>query len=132
MTPKQLLTHVRKLNENGSVTAALTHALGPGRRTPWYRHQKEHWEGWLGEYDGPGAYDRNDWHRDAGYVYGHIQCAPMLLWLAEAAGLPKSTLTSAKQAVLKAGTSPAGQCAALRRVIPWSHVEGALSTRGSR
>jgi hypothetical protein len=27
----------------------------PGK---WYRTQQEHWLGWLGEYDGPGAYDR--------------------------------------------------------------------------
>ena len=53
----------------------------------WYRTQKEHWLGWLGEYHGPGAYGRApSEERDARFVYNHIVCPEMLLWLIEASG----------------------------------------------
>ena len=31
----------------------------------WYRTQKEHWLGWLSQYEGPGAYGRTGPARDA-------------------------------------------------------------------
>jgi hypothetical protein len=34
----------------------------------WYRAKKEHWLGWLGAYDGPGAYERANWNRSPGFV----------------------------------------------------------------
>jgi hypothetical protein len=33
------------------------------------------------------------------YIYGHIHCAPMLLWLAEVAGVPKGQVRDADRAL---------------------------------
>ncbi|TSD85647.1 hypothetical protein FFK22_026530 [Mycobacterium sp. KBS0706] len=86
----------------------------------WYSTQQEHWLGWLREYDGPGAYNRSTLRgRSAEYAYNHIQCAPMLLWLAEAVEVPEKTLRTASSAAAAAGSRSAAQCAALRREIPW-------------
>ena len=64
----------RVQSDNGIVTAGVVAHRSIGefiaaiRRLPadppygdpnvWYPNQKEHWLGWLREYDGPGAYDR--------------------------------------------------------------------------
>jgi hypothetical protein len=58
----------------------------PPSHSPSHR---AHWLGWLQEYDGPGYYNRKVPRkpRSFGYIYGHIHCAPMLLWLAEVAGV---------------------------------------------
>lgn len=130
MSPRVLARRIKPLDPGGPVTASLTKALQAGKPgTAWYETQQEHWEGWLREYDGPGYYGRKNPDRDAEYIYNHIQCAPMLLWLAEAAGVPRKTLLTAKRAVLAAGPSYARQCASLRRVIPWAEVRGALEGR---
>lgn len=89
----------------------------------WYRHQKEHWLGWLENYRRRGRHGR-----DAAYVYDHIQCAPMVLWLCEATRLPTARLERASKAVIAAGRNGASQCAALRRILPWDDVHEALAT----
>ena len=98
MTPRTLRRHILKLREVQPITESLERALrrrdASGRPT-WYRSQKEHWVGWLGEYDGPGFYGRRNWDRSAAFVYNHINCAPMVLWLAEALGIPKTVLRAA-------------------------------------
>jgi hypothetical protein len=135
MTPGRLRSVIARLPPNGRATAALTRALSAkhGARKTWYRTQKEHWLGWLREYEGPGAYGRQQWRgRDARFVYNHIQCAPMLLWLAEAVGVPRALLVLAKQKVLRAGKSGARQCRALRETIPWEIVDILLSKERSR
>lgn len=39
----------------------------------WYRTQKEHWLGWLRDYDCPGAYGRKvTGGRDSHFVYNHV------------------------------------------------------------
>jgi hypothetical protein len=63
----------------------------------WYRSQKEHWLGWLSEYDGPGYYGRKNPDRSAEFVYNHINCAPMVLWLGEASGISIAKLRAATQ-----------------------------------
>ena len=40
--------------------------------------------GWLLEYEGSAYYGRKNLHRAAEFIYNHIVCQPMLLWLAEA------------------------------------------------
>ena len=49
----------------------------------WYLTQKEHWIGWLLEYNGPGAYGRKTTDgRDAKFVYNHVVQPEMLVYLA--------------------------------------------------
>lgn len=121
MTPDELLEHVQGLPAKpGPYTVKLASLAKDGRS------QKQHWIGWLSEYDGPGFYGRSNGKRDARYIYGHIQCPPMLLWLAEAAGVAGELVTAAAAAV-KPGDRVTTQCAALRRIIPWAVVERRLT-----
>lgn len=128
MTIAQLRQHVARFSPDGPQTEALQHAVRARfkKRDVWYRTQKEHWTGWLSNYDGPGYYGRQRWDRDAQFVYNHIQCAPMLLWLAEAAGVPSAKVTAASAAVLAAGPRLSSQVRALRQILPWSLIEATL------
>ena len=102
---------------------ALTKQGSWSREGVWYRSQKQHWTGWLSEYQGPGAYRRKGGrNRDAEFAYNHIVCPPMLLWLAEAAGAPRSLLGKAAREALAASPSLPSKCAAIRRNIPWSLI----------
>jgi len=100
MTIPELRQHVARLSPDGPHTEALQHAVRARfkKRDVWYRTQKEHWTGWLRNYDGLGYYGRLRWDRDAQFVYNHVQCAPMLLWLAEAAGAPLEKVAEASMA----------------------------------
>ncbi len=130
MTPADLLRRIEHLPRDTKRHKAMEQALqiGAGFGRAWYGSQKEHWQRWLAEYSGPGAYGRSArGERPARYVYNHIRCAPMLFWLAEAAGVAGDRLERGYRAVLKEKTSNGGtQCAALRRVIPWEAVFAAL------
>ena len=95
-----------------------------------YGSQKEHWLGWLREYNGPGAYGRqNGKTRDAQFAFNHGQCAPMLFWLAEALEMPDARLTLAYSAIIAAPYRGSSQCGALRKVIAWPEIENALANR---
>jgi hypothetical protein len=131
MTPDELAKQIQRLPAQLPLTTAfqkrLIHDAGGTEQHVWYSSQKEHWTGWLSEYDGPGAYGRKIWRdRDAKFVYNHINNAAMLIWLAEASGLPDSTVLEAQQAALDAGPNFARMCAAVRRIIPFADVERAL------
>lgn len=106
-------------------------SIGTGYQEAWYRSQKEHWLGWLAAYDGPGAYGRATHSgRDAQFIYNHIQCAPMLFWLAEAVEVDPEILKSAFSAVIGSPRRGASQCGALRKIIPWNAIAENL-THGS-
>jgi hypothetical protein len=129
MTPRELRAHIRPLPEYMPRTCAMEKAIGVGAGFDgaWYRSQKEHWLGWLAEYYGPGAYGRSEKSlRTAKYAYNHIQCAPMLFWLAEALGAQEHGLKTGFDEVVGISEKGAPQCAALRRCIPWSEIERAL------
>lgn len=96
----------------------------PGK---WYTTQKEHWLGWLSEYGGPGAYGRTGpvTKRNARFAYNHIVEVKMLLWLIKAAGVPAARVRKAQLAAARA-SSLSGKSAAVRRYVPWEHVQMAL------
>jgi len=130
MSPRELRDHIKRLDPSTPRHKELEKALkeGVGFGNAWYSSQKEHWLGWLAEYEGPGAYGRqtDKRGRDAEYVYNHIQCAPMLFWLIEALGFADIELDKAHLAVAEAPKRNASQCAALRKVVPWERVATAL------
>ncbi len=118
MTPKGLARKITKLRPT-LVIRGVWRSEGV-----WYKSQKEHWLGWLSEYDGPGAYDRKTRQgRSARFVYNHINCPPMLLWLAEAVGVPKGKVLAAKRSALATSKTRGGHCAAIRKAIPWQAIE---------
>jgi hypothetical protein len=92
----------------------------------WYTTQKQHWLGWLGEYDGPGAYARMPGkQRDAKFAYNHIVCPEMLLWLIEAAGV-RQDLVQAARSACGTGTTLMQKSGAIRRHVPWAEVYDVL------
>jgi hypothetical protein len=122
MSPKQLAKHIQSLPARPAITSAFE-ALSLGSRKVWYTSQKQHWLGWLSEYDGPGYYGRKDWRRSAEFVYKHVVCPPMVLWLGEASGVPKHKVKRARDAALASGRYYAAQSSAIRRIITWSEIE---------
>jgi hypothetical protein len=132
MKPAELRKVIEGLDEAGPFHKRLERdlAIGASFSRAWYSSQKEHWLGWLVEYDGPGAYGRSNWaNRSAEFVYNHIQCAPMLLWLAEALSVSTDRLQQASEAVKAAGARSASQCAALRIQLPWALIERQIVAR---
>lgn len=131
MTPKSLRSRIAKLNVAAPVTESYARALEFREiwtsEGVWYKSQKEHWLGWLEQYDGPGAYGRKTHGgRTAEFVYNHINCPPMLLWLAEAAGVSRKELLVARKRALAGPPQRGSHCAVLRKVISWSAIEEKL------
>ncbi|MBR0405923.1 MAG: hypothetical protein IJI68_12125, partial [Eggerthellaceae bacterium] len=58
MTPGGLARKIKTLRATRPITASYARTLeirGIWKSEGvWYRSQKEHWLGWLSEYDGPG------------------------------------------------------------------------------
>jgi hypothetical protein len=133
MTPQRLARKIKKCRVTQPITASYERALERegiwSAEGVWYRSQKEHWSGWLSEYNGPGAYNRKTRRgRSAEFVYNHINCPPMLLWLAEAAGVPKTNVLAAKRSALAARQTRGTHCAVIRKFIPWQAIEEKLRT----
>jgi hypothetical protein len=68
------------------------------------------------------------------YIFGHIHCSPMLLWLAEAAGVHRILVAEADRVMRKlvaSGLSDSNPKAgvAFRNVIDWRLIEAALIER---
>ena len=128
LTPGQLRRKIADLPAHQSLTVDYEDALrarSARLRPTWYATQKQHWLGWLSGYDGPGAYGRSNWDRSAEFVYNHICCPPMLVWLAEAAGVPAAGVRQAIASALSRSNRGA-QCAAIRHVIPWDEIEARM------
>lgn len=88
----------------------------------WYKTQKEHWLGWLGEYNFAGAYGRDvSKKRDAKFAYNHIVNYQMLLWIIQAAGVKKSLVKLAKSACDQV-TTMHQKSAAIRKHVPWEEL----------
>jgi hypothetical protein len=131
MTPNELLRRIRRLPTHAPITDSFERSLvAEGIWThdrARYESQKEHWVGWLKDYDSPGYYKRKVWRdRTAKYVYQHINCPPMLLWLAEAADVPRGKVLAAKRSAVAAGPALPSKAAAIRRVIPFSEIADCL------
>lgn len=87
----------------------------------WYTTQKQHWLGWLAEYNGPGAYQRKNWGRDARFAYNHVVNPWMLLYLINAIPLPPEIIAAA-EAANQTGSSMMAQSGAIRAVVPWTMI----------
>jgi len=129
MDAKHLRSVIQKLADHGEYSQKLeVHPLLAINRVPWYKSQKEHWLGWLGDYDGPGFYQRKTHAgRDAKYIYNHIMCSPMLLYLPEALGVSIELIRNAYDDVIKANSPKmAKQCAIVRSIIPFQVIDEKL------
>lgn len=92
----------------------------------WYRTQKEHWLGWLGEYGGPGAYGRKGGdNRDARFAYNHIVCPELLLYLIRAIPLGREQIEAAEGAD-QSGATLMERCGLIRKAVPWTEIYQAV------
>jgi hypothetical protein len=127
VTPRALRSKIPTLPDRPPITTKFERELEKvstwNREKVWYASQKEHWLGWLGEYRGPGFYNRKAWERTAEFVYNHIVCPPMVLWLGEASGVPTNLIRKAKDAALTAGPNLAAKASAIRKIVSWEVVE---------
>lgn len=131
MTPQTLRRKIASLQAKPPITTSFEAALAKqgtwSTDGVWYQSQKEHWLGWLAEYNGPGFYGRKtESGRSAEFAYNHIVCPPMVLWLGEASGVAKPIVTSAKRAALSAPNSLQSKSAAIRKMVGWAIIEEAL------
>lgn len=129
MTPQQLRRKVARLNPVQPITAWFEAALAERKsrkRDPWYGSQKEHWLGWLSEYDGPGYYGRSSWDVSAETVYNRVVNPSMVLWLGEAAGVSKSVIEAAARDALAGKPSMAAQSGGIRHVVTWPMIADRL------
>ena len=126
-TPARTLRAILKL----TCETPIADLWPPPLHSPSHR---AHWFGWLQEYDGSGYYNRRvpKSPRSMGFIYAHIHCAPMLLWLAEAADVRTALVHEADRALRRLvrdgfhDSNP--RCGlAVRAIIPWVVVEAALS-----
>ena len=129
MKARELRAVIARLPAAQPVTDTYEHR-GEGMRTVWYSSQKEHLMGWLDQYGTPGAYNRKNPGQDARHFYTHFQCAPGLLWLAEALGEDQTTLERGVRAIQEAAPKGAAQCGAFRQVVPWTRIEVLLRAKG--
>jgi hypothetical protein len=133
MTPKYLAAKIKNFRAHPPLTDSFERALHEegswGSKPVWYGSQKEHWLGWLSEYDGSGYYGRKSRGLSAQFAYNHIMCPPMLLWIAEASGVAKKKVLAATQGALSARPTLASQCAAIRKIIPWGEIELRLNRK---
>lgn len=89
---------MRRLRPHQPLTEAYeaTGPLGSAQRSSGsWTNQQEHLIGWLSGYGGPGVYGRAGISTDAADVYKRFQCAPGLLWLAEALGEDQQVIIDA-------------------------------------
>lgn len=92
----------------------------------WYRTQKQHWLGWLGDYDSPGAYGRKNFQkRNAKFAYNHIVCPELLLYLIRAIPLSEDTIQAAESAA-ESGATLMQKAGAIRKIVPWNVIVKAL------
>jgi hypothetical protein len=124
-TPQQLLRLVRTLPEH----------LPYSDKVRWprnYSSHREHWIGWLGEYDGPGYYDRQVWRRSAGFVYNHLHNPGMLIWLAEGVKVDRDTIIAVVNSLPRGIINSVTNAADVRRTLSWQQVTSSPVCRAAR
>ena len=119
MPSKSIAAFIKAIEKLPSDEPVVT----PGK---WYRTQKEHWLGWLSEYEGPGYYGRlPSTRRSARLAYTRIGEPKMLLWLIGAAGLG-AHLPAAARTPRQTSGDMRKQAALIRQRVPWAVVARAL------
>lgn len=105
--------------------------VGVGYQGKWYRSQREHWLGWITVKERKDGLDLAS--SPASRRWGGLASPPMLIWLAEAAGLPAERVQAAAEAALAVigdtGKESAAAAKAVRNVLPWLEVEAALTAQ---
>lgn len=91
-------------------------------KTTWYENQGEHWQGWVNGYEGAGAYNRKDNKRTPKFIYNHIMCPPMFIWMAETVGIDNAIILEMVKEASKTEKYQE-QCKIMRHFLPWEMIE---------
>ena len=118
-TAQQLLARIKTLPEHLPISCQM-------ELSKHHDSHRDHWVKWLREYDGPGWYGRKNHKRDAEYIWTHLQCAPMLVYLAEAAGVETNAVQHAFIHCAHTRGNRSAIAAAARRILPWGLVAKGL------
>lgn len=104
--------------------------IGAGFHDKWYASQGEHWRGWMGHKNAVLRRSGRDPSSVDARVRWNLNCAPMMYWLAEAAGIAPEALDRAEEAAVVAaarvGHDHPLHGKAMRTVLPWCLIEQAL------
>ena len=125
-SPQDLRRRIARLPMRQPITEAYEAKLMRRGLRSAYPSQQHHWVAWLGAYDGPGFYGRQRWDRSARFVFNHVQCPAMLLWLGEATKLQANIIRLAAQMDLKSQLALPTRCSEIRRLVAWAEVERRL------
>jgi hypothetical protein len=88
--------------------------------------RREHWIGWLSEYDEAGYYNRQPGkNRSARFSYNQMTSPEMLLWLIQAAGV-KEELIKLAELDCNRVINKKSKSGAIRKHVPWEVLERAL------
>ena len=118
-TIQELLRAVRRLR----AATPISDRLSKGG----YDTHKDHWIGWLEEYDGPGFYGRSNWKVDARAVYQRLNNGHMIVWLNEAAGEGAGPIrTTIRQMKLRGNGRKQTEAKIARARHPWESVAALL------
>jgi hypothetical protein len=94
-------------------------------KTTWYENQGEHWQGWVNGYKDAGFYNRKNNQRSAKFIYNHIMCPAMFVWMAENVGIDKKIILQAVDEANKTEKYQT-QCRIMRKYLSWEMVEKAI------
>mgnify|MGYP000102446934 CR=1 FL=1 len=99
--------------------------LGPRYQRKWFSNQREHWLGWLEDYETAGAYGRkNTGDLRAKSIFNKIANPPMLYWLAEAVEVENGLLLdSFREVADNREKRSSALCAIIRKIIPFEAIE---------
>ena len=124
-----MLKCIKKLRKLNTPTPITEKFEGKGKvdfiKTTWYENQGQHWEGWVGGYSGSGFYNRKNNQRTAKFIYNHIMCPPMFIWLAETLGIEKNTILMAVNEASKTEKYQE-QCRIIRNYLTWEMMQKEL------
>ena len=87
------------------------------------RHPKDHWIGWLQSFREEGYYKRKRFGNvRVKSIYNSLHCPNMLIWLAEASGVPEQLIYGSLSSIDPIA-HPASICGTIRKAIPWELIE---------
>jgi hypothetical protein len=120
-TIPELLRAVRRLPATTPESDRLSKGV--------YATHKDHWIGWLEEYDGPGYYSRSNWDVDARTVYQRLNNGNMIVWINEAAGESPTRIRLTIAKMLQGGPRKQMMAMIARSFLPWERTAWLLLNR---
>jgi len=109
-----------------SAISRLKSDLPKTQKGVYYTTQKQHWLCFLNEYDTNQTYGRlQGMNRDAKFVYNHIVCPEMLVYLIKAVGIDPNLVKQVEEASVS-GITMMASVGKIRQIVPWPMIYDAM------